>query len=133
MKAIVLLKNTSMVAAGLFVLAGANFGQTVAAKKADEKTVTAKDPNVIPLPAPTSANEKPVETTVDDKVADEILPYYTNYLKEYRLGPSDLISVEVFGQCPEYTFPSIIKKLREISSIPEENTTDQISSQRSLP
>ena len=102
MKAIVLLKNTSMVAAGLFVLAGAGFGQTAAAKKPDNKTVVAKDPNVIPLPAPTSANEKPVETTVDDPAADEILPYYTNYLKEYRLGPSDMISVEVFGQCPEY-------------------------------
>ena len=33
---------------------------------------------------------------------DEILPYYDNYLKEYRLGPSDVISVEVFGQCPDY-------------------------------
>lgn len=33
---------------------------------------------------------------------DAILPYYNNYLKEYRLGPSDVISVEVFGQCPDY-------------------------------
>jgi polysaccharide biosynthesis/export protein len=33
---------------------------------------------------------------------DTILPYYDNYLKEYRLGPSDVITVEVFGQCPDY-------------------------------
>lgn len=26
-----------------------------------------------------------------------ILPYYTNYLREYHLGPEDVISVEVFG------------------------------------
>lgn len=28
----------------------------------------------------------------------EILPYYNNYLSTYRLGPNDVISVEVFGQ-----------------------------------
>ncbi|MDQ3220805.1 MAG: polysaccharide export protein [Acidobacteriota bacterium] len=27
-----------------------------------------------------------------------ILPYYNNYLREYNLGPEDVISVEVFGQ-----------------------------------
>ena len=32
----------------------------------------------------------------------EVLNYYNNYLKEYRLGPNDVISVEVFGQCPDY-------------------------------
>jgi protein involved in polysaccharide export with SLBB domain len=31
-----------------------------------------------------------------------IIPYYNNYLEEYRLGPQDVISVEVFGQCPDY-------------------------------
>lgn len=31
-----------------------------------------------------------------------VLPYYNNYLNEYRLGPNDVISVEVFGQCPDY-------------------------------
>ena len=30
------------------------------------------------------------------------MPYYNNYLKEYRLGPQDVISIEVFGQCPDY-------------------------------
>jgi polysaccharide export outer membrane protein len=52
---------------------------------------------------------KPVAT--DDKTASaetpaadeqEVLNYYSNYLKEYRLGPNDVISVEVFGQCPDY-------------------------------
>lgn len=48
-------------------------------------------------------------TTDDDKrkqdLSEEeaaILPYYNNYLKEYHLGPEDIISVEVFGQ-PKYS------------------------------
>jgi polysaccharide export outer membrane protein len=39
--------------------------------------------------------------------AAEVLPYYNNYLTEYRLGPNDVISVEVFGQCPDYCKESI--------------------------
>lgn len=41
----------------------------------------------------------------DDSQSEEaaaILPYYNNYLKEYHLGPEDVISVEVFGQ-PNYS------------------------------
>lgn len=38
----------------------------------------------------------------DSEEAASILPYYNNYLKDYRLGPEDVISVEVFGQCPDY-------------------------------
>lgn len=40
-----------------------------------------------------------------EKLSEEesaILPYYNNYLKEYHLGPEDVISVEVFGQ-PNYS------------------------------
>ncbi len=40
-----------------------------------------------------------VETVTEEK---EVLTYYNNYLKEYRLGANDVISVEVFGQCPDY-------------------------------
>lgn len=53
------------------------------------------------------------ETKIDDKttggVSEEeaaILPYYNNYLNEYRLGPNDVITVEVFGQCPDYCIMS---------------------------
>lgn len=37
----------------------------------------------------------------DDETA-QITTYYVNYLKEYRLGPEDVISVDVFGQ-PNYS------------------------------
>ncbi len=42
------------------------------------------------------------ETTDGADDEEEVVAYYTNYLKEYRLGPNDVISVEVFGQCPDY-------------------------------
>jgi len=67
------------------------------------------DPVVIASPTPTPTSTPTPETVavktdpiLDTPEAAEILPYYTNYLKEYRLGPSDMISVEVFGQCPDY-------------------------------
>lgn len=79
-------------------LKDAKKGKTVAAKNANQA-------KAIPLPAPTSTGTD--SASVGDDVAgspeaDEILPYYTNYLKEYRLGPNDMVSVEVFGQCPDY-------------------------------
>ena len=47
--------------------------------------------------------ETPVVTSIEEA---EILPFYNNYLKEYRLGPNDVITVEVFGQCPDYCITS---------------------------
>lgn len=40
------------------------------------------------------------ESKLEEEAA--ILTYYNNYLKNYRLGPEDVISIEVFGQCPNY-------------------------------
>lgn len=68
--------------------------------KADPSAKTAKATSSALLPAPQSDREQPApEPEAGD---DEILPYYNNYLKEYRLGPNDQISIEVFGQCPDY-------------------------------
>lgn len=101
MKAIVVIRKISMIAASLLVIAGTSFGQTATAKNKDGKDQKEiKTPAVI-LPAPSSDTNKEAVTT-DQPVDDEILPYYNNYLREYRLGPSDIITVEVFGQCPEY-------------------------------
>lgn len=51
-------------------------------------------------PTPTPSDDKTVDPKTDD--SENVLPYYSNYLKEYRLGPNDVITVEVFGQCPDY-------------------------------
>lgn len=68
----------------------------VTVENTQPKTETKSEipPTVQPSPTPT-----PVAVTEEEA---EILPYYNNYLKEYRLGPNDVISVEVFGQCPDY-------------------------------
>lgn len=60
----------------------------------EDKTGTVKS-------APENANAQPVaaDTTPEEK---EILPYYKSYLDHYSLGPTDVISIEVFGQCPNY-------------------------------
>jgi len=107
MKVLLSFRSLTVTAASLFLLAGLNFGQSVDpakkdVKKGDKKTVAAgpKAEKPMPIPAPTVA---PDGTPADDSAeAEAILPYYDNYLKEYRLGPSDSISVEVFGQCPDY-------------------------------
>ena len=36
-----------------------------------------------------------------------IIPYYNNFMSNYYLGPEDVISVEVFQQCPSYCKPGI--------------------------
>lgn len=54
--------------------------------------------------AETSKTENSSETSSDEEA---VVSYYNNYLKEYRLGPNDVITVEVFGQCPDYCKPSI--------------------------
>ena len=105
MKVILSFKNTAIIAACMVILATAGFGQTANVKPKDGKNVAIADPNApkaIPLPAPTSTSDDKAGTEPAIQDDDQILPYYNNYLKEYRLGPSDLISVEVFGQCPDY-------------------------------
>lgn len=57
--------------------------------KTDDKTALEK-----------TADDPPVGSDDDD--AADILNYYSTYLEEYRLGPEDVISVQVFGQCPDY-------------------------------
>ncbi len=103
MKAIIYIRNISIVATLIFMLAGASFGQ--AEKASDKDGKTKKERNVVkntPLPAPSAADDKTAEPADDASEEDEVTPYYNNYLKEYRLGPNDIISIEVFGQCPDY-------------------------------
>ena len=67
------------------------------------KNDTAKsDPMVIATPTPGTAAVSEDDPAVDSPEAKEVYNYYNNYLKEYRLGPNDVITVEVFGQCPDY-------------------------------
>ena len=108
MKAIIFIRNILMIAAGLCVMAATVISQTAQPTLKNGKAVASADTNskkALPLPAPTSTSADGQDgdaTELDTPEAESILPYYDNYLKEYRLGPSDMISVEVFGQCPDY-------------------------------
>jgi polysaccharide export outer membrane protein len=104
MKAIFSVRNFLLSAAALCLFASIGFAQADRGKAADPKNGGGTDKQAIPLPAPSSSSDnEPVADAQDAQSGDdEILPYYNNYLKEYRLGPSDVISVEVFGQCPDY-------------------------------
>jgi len=106
MKAIYL-RFIFMATAALLLMATIGFGQTIVVSPETPKpAVEKKDPNAetviaAPTPTPAPATDSGDDSDAKDE-ADAILPYYDNYLKEYRLGPSDVISVEVFGQCPDY-------------------------------
>ena len=60
----------------------------------------AADTKATATPTPTPDAKGPAQDNSAE--AEAILPYYVNYLKEYRLGPNDVITIEVFGQCPDY-------------------------------
>lgn len=80
-------------------------------EKQSNKNEKASDSELKKLDAPETVNQTAQDDRTDDKnlrregLSEEeaaIVPYYNNYLKEYRLGPQDVISIEVFGQCQDY-------------------------------
>ncbi len=98
MKALTVIILTLLVAVGIFA-------QTENPQTRD-RTVTeteskAPTETVKPTPEPTVPVADPSKDDAEFN-EEEVVAYYSNYLKEYRLGPNDVISVEVFGQCPDY-------------------------------
>jgi polysaccharide export outer membrane protein len=65
-------------------------------------TSTGQDASTTISPSATPPSNAFTDADDGSPEAEAILPYYSNYLKEYRLGPNDIITVEVFGQCPDY-------------------------------
>ena len=85
----------------LVLIAGLMFSLAISAQpKTRERVTNDKKAEVKPTPTPQDDNGMRREVTSEEEAA--IIPYYNSYLKEYRLGPQDVISVEVFGQCPDY-------------------------------
>ena len=129
MKAVKIFNTGSLILSGAILFSGTVFAQTEnpktretptpnvetkaenpaeeTKKVSDEKKSEVAKPEEIkaeiaPTPTPTNTD------SAEKEVEDSILPYYNNYLKEYRLGPNDVISVDVFGQCPDYCKAAII-------------------------
>jgi polysaccharide biosynthesis/export protein len=98
------MKRLSITQAFLLVAALVCFAvASVSAQKRESKSSGSASAQAAEAKAaanPTEDSSNDAEST--QAAIDEVLPYYTNYLKEYRLGPNDMISVEVFGQCPDY-------------------------------
>lgn len=118
MKAVKTLRNVYLVLAAVLIFSLGAAAQETEVKKDSTETIKTDEqvketaPVEEKKPEQTTApviSETPVpngETKVDDKNSSSeesaVLSYYNNYLTEYRLGPNDVISVEVFGQCPDY-------------------------------
>lgn len=113
MKAVKLIQNINLVLSIALIFAAAVSAQEITpnqrptiaqtetktdAGKKEKKNKKDKEAPTAPQPTPEAA--KPDEALPEVEAA--VLPYYNNYLSEYRLGPNDVITVEVFGQCPDY-------------------------------
>ncbi|MCC6824146.1 MAG: polysaccharide biosynthesis/export family protein [Acidobacteria bacterium] len=100
------------VLAAVLCLAAATHAQDTAVtskdgtKLSDPVVIAASTPEATPERTPAGAatvkNDPKADAETDPEEVKEVYAYYNNYLKEYRLGPNDVISVEVFGQCPDY-------------------------------
>ena len=89
----------------VFLSATPVFSQEPIGTPPSTRSGMAKAPKTDATPPQTTGNGPEnlsvrVETSSEEESA--ILPYYNNYLREYHLGPEDVISVEVFGQ-PSYS------------------------------
>ena len=101
MRAVRSIVEHALVAAAIVVTGITAFAQGSAnGTKGD--TGTNADPMAIATPTPGNVAISADDPAVDSPEAKEVYNYYNNYLKEYRLGPNDVITVEVFGQCPDY-------------------------------
>lgn len=106
MKVFNLFGKIGFLAASVFTLSFNLAAQTENPSVKIEKTAQTETKPVIPAEiakpeAKTTGTPNPAEAPANAEEA-EILPFYNNYLNEYRLGPNDVITVEVFGQCPDY-------------------------------
>ncbi|MCY7375975.1 MAG: polysaccharide export protein [Pyrinomonadaceae bacterium] len=74
-------------------------------------TEPARETKTEPIADAPKTDIQTTEVKTDDKnlTSEEaaVISYYNNYLTDYRLGPNDVIAVEVFGQCPDYCKESI--------------------------
>ncbi len=129
MKAVKLSKNIGLILAGVLIFSLGAAAQETEPKKTDrivptetkpvstetfktdekpKETQPASETKTEPVAEPIKTETptpSPDAKADDKKMTDEesaVLSYYSNYLTEYRLGPNDVISVEGFGQCPDY-------------------------------
>jgi len=96
------IRKTSIIVAALMAHAVMTAGQTAADGEFNTPDQPAAAQRASASRSNAVANTAGQAPSTEKDGADDVLPYYNQYLKEYRLGPGDIISVEVFGQCPDY-------------------------------
>lgn len=121
------IKNISLVVVGSLIFTTGSFAQNIATTPNPPTTATKEPPAITEektaepvqspspeavqktgnTPAQTQPSEQQVKAIVEQPAASDdetaqVTNYYVNYLKEYRLGPEDVISVDVFAQ-PNYS------------------------------
>ncbi|MGI8495391.1 MAG: polysaccharide biosynthesis/export family protein [Pyrinomonadaceae bacterium] len=106
-KVILMLVCISVFAAGISAQEMPSPKKSERIAKADTKKKNSKNKKEVPADSAKAENEQKTDDNDSRRETDSeeeaaILPYYNNYLKEYHLGPEDVISVEVFGQ-PNYS------------------------------
>lgn len=123
MKAVKSLRNIGLIlVGGLIFSVGASAQETPAptatptqiarqgtTKDSTEKVKTDETVQENPTESNTDAPKTEVQTanaaSENKNLSSEeaaVIAYYNNYLTDYKLGPNDVIAVEVFGQCPDY-------------------------------
>lgn len=116
MKAVNLIRSIGLILLGAIVFNIGIFAQQDVPKQLEQTTPTEVKPDTGKKPKKEKKNKKSKDTKPEAQPTPQVvetgenlpeaeaavLPYYNNYMAEYRLGPNDIISVEVFGQCPDY-------------------------------
>jgi polysaccharide biosynthesis/export protein len=69
-----------------------------------EERLESDDPSAVPSDVPAEVLANRQEQLGEE--ADSLVPYYNNFLTSYRLGPEDVISINVFD-LPRYSKPNI--------------------------
>jgi polysaccharide export outer membrane protein len=116
MKAVNLIQNIGLILFSAMIFSFAVFAQQDAPKQSEQTTQTEVKTGTDKKTKKEKKNKKNNESKPEAQPTPQViemgdnlpeaeaavLPYYNNYLTEYRLGPNDVITVEVFGQCPDY-------------------------------
>ncbi len=76
--------------------------------KKDKKDKNAKKGKKGDESAPEVVDQTVADGELSDAEKKALLPVYDDVLENYFLGPQDVISVEVFGECPNYCKENII-------------------------
>ena len=107
MKVVKFARNIGLILIGGLILSGGARAQENAPEQIARQETTQNPPKI--SRTPDTKGDDDLKAAEKNLTAEEAatIAYYNNYLTDYRLGPNDVIAVEVFGQCPDYCKESL--------------------------